>query len=146
VDVFPNPDCDPATAGDQPEPFTAHDARVTFANDAFPTASDSLAVSIQQVSVSYTLSNCPAGAACPPLPGFTQAVSLIVPPGSTATGTFPLVPISIKQAFVDQGGSVTAFPAYSANYTFAAETQFFQDTITLNGSVAIILGAFDLCP
>ena len=148
VDVVFNTDCDPLAAGSQPEPFTAHDARVTFANNAFPTASTTttLAITIQRVSVSYTLNNCPAGAACPPLPGFTQETSLLVPAGGTATGTFPLVPLSTKQAFVDQGGSARAFPAYSANYTFTAETPFFQDTITLNGSVAVTLGAFDLCP
>jgi hypothetical protein len=145
VDVVQNLDCNGDGVPNDPEPFTRHDANVTFANDAHPQASSSLDVTIRRVSVSYTLTNCPVGAVCPPLPGFTQEVSLVVPAGSATTGTFPLVPISTKQAFVSQGGSATAFPAYSAHYTFTAQTQFFSDTIEIEGNTGFVLGNFNFC-
>jgi hypothetical protein len=129
------------------EPFGAHNATITFSNAAFPGSSSSQAVTLQQVSVSYSPPNiCPSGAVCPPLPGFTQAVAtLVIPEGSTASGTFPFVPISVKEAYVNQGGDTTRFPSYTANYVFSGQTQPFSDTITIRGSASFTIGNFNLC-
>jgi hypothetical protein len=86
------------------------------------------------------------GAVCPPLPGFTQAVAtLVVPESSTASGAFPFVPLSVKEAYVNQGGDTTQFPSYTANYVFTGQTRPFSDTITIRGSAAFTIGNFDLC-
>jgi hypothetical protein len=103
-------------------------------------------VTLQSVSVSYRLNTCLSGAVCPPLPGFTQSVStLVIPESSTVSGTFPFVPINVKEAYVDQGGDTTRFPSYSADYIFTGQTQFFSETITIQGSASFTLGNFDLC-
>jgi hypothetical protein len=128
------------------EPFGAHNATITFSNTAFPGSSGSQAVTLQSVSVSYRLNTCLSGAVCPPLPGFTQSVStLVIPESSTVSGTFPFVPINVKEAYVDQGGDTTRFPSYSADYIFTGQTQFFSETITIQGSASFTLGNFDLC-
>jgi hypothetical protein len=151
VDVIQTPDCDgDPTTGDA-EPFTRHDAIVTFTNAAFPNflnpdEADSLAVTIERVQITYRVNNCPPLAGCPPLTGFNQAVSLTIPPDSTVAGTFPLVPISTKEEFVALGGSANAFPTYTANYVFTGRTQSFSDTITVQGATNFVMGNFDLCP
>jgi hypothetical protein len=137
-----------ATTG-QPtfESFGAHTADITFSNAAFPGASNSFDVTLQRVSVSYSLNNCPSGAVCPPLPGFTQNVpTLVIPKGGTASLLgFPFVPLSVKTAYVDQGGNTTRFPSYSADYVFTGQTQSFNDTLTIRGSASFTIGNFDLC-
>ena len=146
VDVTFNPDCNGDGILDDPEPFTRHDATVTFANDTFPTAEAGLSVSIRSVTVSYSLIICPQGAICPPLTGFSETVNLSVPEGSTAIGQFAFVPISVKDEFIDQGGTATAFPTYSADYTFVGETDFFEDSITIQRSESFVMGSFNTCP
>jgi hypothetical protein len=137
---------DATTGQPELEPFGAHNATITFSNAAFPGSSRSQAVTLQQVSVSYSLNTCPDGAVCPPLPGFSQSVpTLVIPEGSTASGTFPFVPLSVKDEYVNQGGDTTRFPSYNADYVFTGQTQFFSDTITIRGSAAFTIGNFDLC-
>jgi hypothetical protein len=146
VDVVQDADCDNDPTTGDPEPFTKHDARVTFTNTAFPTAAGSFAVAIERVQITYQVNNCPPLAGCPPLTAFNQAVSLTIPADSTVTGTFPLVPISTKDEFIALGGSANAFPSYTANYVFTGRTQSFSDTITLQGATNFVLGNFNLCP
>jgi hypothetical protein len=145
VDVVQDADCDNDPTTGDPEPFTKHDARVTFTNTAFPTAAGSFAVAIERVQITYQVNNCPPLAGCPPLPEINQAVSLVIPEDSTVTGTFPLVPISTKDEFLALGGSANAFPSYTANYIFTARTQSFNDTITVRGATNFIIGNFNLC-
>jgi hypothetical protein len=128
------------------EPFTDHSATVSFSNELSPGASGGLGITITSVRILYVLNDCPAGAVCPPLQEFSQGVALVVPDGGTATGTFPLVPLRVKQAYIDQGGDTDAFPSYNAQYTFTAETQRFSDTITADSSVEFTVGNFNLCP
>jgi hypothetical protein len=128
------------------EPFGAHNVTVTFSNVAFPGSSSSLAVTLQRVTVSYSLNTCPSGAVCPPLPGFTQDVpTLVIPESGTASGTYPFVPINVKTAYVDQGGDTSRFPSYTADYVYTGQTQFFSETVTIRGSVSFTMGNFDLC-
>jgi hypothetical protein len=138
--------CNPATTP-TPEPFGAHTADITFSNAQHPNASNSFDVTLQRVSVSYSLNNCPIGAVCPPLPGFTQSVpTLVIPKGGTASLVdFPFVPLSVKTAYVNQGGDTTRFPSYSANYVFTGQTQFFNDTLTIEGNAAFTIGNSNLC-
>lgn len=137
---------DATTGAVEAEPFTDHNAAVTFSNDLFPGASSGLGVTITDVRIVYTLNDCPVGAVCPPLPEFSQGIGLVVPTGETATATLPLVPLRVKRAYVDQGGSTTAFPSYDAQYIFTAQTQGFSDSITADSRVAFTVGNFDLCP
>jgi hypothetical protein len=155
VDVIQDPDCDNNPTTSDLELFTKHDALVTFTNAAFPNfidpddESESLAVTIERVRITYQVNNCPplAGlAGCPPLPELNQAVSLDIPADSTVTGTFPLVPISTKDEFVALGGSADAFPSYTANYVFTARTQAFSDTFTVKGATNFVMGNFNVCP
>ena len=145
VDVIFNPDCNGDGIRDDPEPFTRHDATVTFSNEAFPTADEGLPITVQRFTVSYSLVICPQDAICPPLSGFSETVSLSVPEGATVSGQFALVPISVKDEFIDQGGTASAFPTYSANYTFVGETDFFEDAVTLQSSVSFVMGNFNNC-
>lgn len=146
VDVTFNQDCNGDGTRDDPEPFTRHDATVTFSNQTFPTAEEpGLSVTIRSVTVSYSLLTCPAGAVCPPLTGFTENVNFSILIDTTNSGTFSLVPISVKNEFTTQGGSTTAFPTYGATYTFTGTTDFFGDTITIQGSTPIVLGGFNNC-
>jgi hypothetical protein len=145
VDVTFDTDCDGDPETVDPEQFTAHSARITFNNQAHPSATGSFDVSVERVRITYELSNCPPNAVCPPLPDIDQGVSLDIPEDSTVTGTFPLIPISTKDEFIAQGGSDNAFPSYTANYVFTARTQFFSDTITIRGATSVVLGNFNLC-
>ena len=145
VDVIQTPDCDGDPTTFDAEPFTKHDAIITFANDPFPTADDALPVTIQSFTVTYSLAHCPTGAVCPPLTGFTETVSLIIDVGGSTSGTFSFVPLSIKFEFVNSGGTTNAFPIYIANYTFTAETNAFEDSFTIPGSASFVLGNFNLC-
>jgi hypothetical protein len=150
VDVIQVPDCDNDPTTNDPEPFTKHDALVTFTNAAFPNflnpdEADSLDVTIERVQITYRVNNCPPLAGCPPLTALNQAVSLTIPADSTVTGTFPLVPLSTKDEFLALGGSANAFPSYTASYVFTARTQSFSDTITIRGATNFVMGNFDLC-
>jgi hypothetical protein len=146
VDVVFNPDCDSDPTTDDPEPFTAHDAVFTFSNQAHPSASGSLDVTLQHVRITYNPTNCPVAAICPPLSEISQDVSLVIPEDTTGvTETFPLVPLSTKNEFIALGGSANAFPSYTATYIFTARTLSFSDTFTIEGSVNFVLGNFNLC-
>lgn len=146
VDVVQTPDCDGDPTTLDAEPFTKHDANITFSNQPFPTADDALPVTIRGFTVTYSLAICPTGAVCPPLTGFSESVALAIPVGGTTGGQFSMVPISVKFEFVNNGGTANAFPTYIANYTFTAETDFFEDSFTIPGSVSFVLGNFNLCP
>jgi hypothetical protein len=145
IDVVQNANCDGDVTTNDPEPFTANNALITFSNQGHPNASGSFDVTVEHVRITYEVNNCPSTATCPPLTGLSQGVSLEIPEDGTAEGTFPLIPLSTKNEFTDLGGSAFAFPSYTANYVFTARTQFFSDTITIRGSVNVILGAFNLC-
>jgi hypothetical protein len=128
------------------EPFTDHNATITFSNSSFPGASETgLSVTLRSVSISYSLNDCPDGAVCPPLSAFTQDVTLTIPAGGSASGTFPFVPLRVKEEFVALGGDVTAYPSYNANYVFIGQTDLFNDTVTIRGSAEFTIGNFDLC-
>jgi hypothetical protein len=131
-----------------PEPFTDHNAVVTFANapfPAFPEGTDSLPVTIKNYRVSYTLNGPCPGTACPPLPPLSAEVTISVPANQTVSATFPLVPIQSKRDYEADGGDPTAFPSYTANYVFTAQTDFFQDTFTIAADVPFTIGDFDNC-
>ncbi len=146
VDVVFTADCDGDPATVDPEPFTRHDATITFSNDTFPTATGSLSVTLRRMTVTYSLVSCPTGAVCPPLTGFTENLSFSIPEDSSTSDTFSFVPIQVKNEFVNEGGSANAFPVYQANYAFTAETNFFEDSFTVAGSASFVLGNFDSCP
>jgi hypothetical protein len=145
VDAFQNPDCDndPLTA--DPENFTDHEVEMTFANSTFPGASDSQAVALRSVTITYSINNCPVGATCPPLSQISQGISLTINPDSTANGTFPLVLLQTKAEYQRLGGSQGPPPSYNAHYTFTAQTQNFADTFTVEADVGFTIGNFDLC-
>ncbi len=143
------------------EPFGDHNAEVTFSNSPFPAvdgtsqanAEGSQRILITGYSVTYTLNNCPAAAAaCPALTGFSvRGTTLIVPANGSASGTFTFVPLAVKEEYVAEGGEISGtgsgapFPSYSVNYVFSAQTEFFQDGLTVQGSAEFSIGSFNLC-
>jgi hypothetical protein len=135
------------------EPFAAHRADVTFNNTPFPEfvglideeEQDTLPVTILGFEVTYKLDFCPTGAVCPPLTGFSRAMTLEVPAQGEATLTVDFVPLNVKAEFVSQGGSALAFPGYTAEYTFAGKTNFFEDSFKVTASVPFVIGNFDNC-
>jgi hypothetical protein len=134
------------------EPFGDHNALVTLANTAFPTAtgptSRPLDIGIIGYSVTYTLNQCPAAArGCPPLTGFTTGESIAIPAGQTVTVTLPFVPLSVKNQYVQAGGELgTAAPSYTTTYTFTAQTTGLIDTFTVQGSAQFTITDFNNCP
>ena len=132
------------------EPFTDHQANITFTNTRFPTASGSFDIRILSYTVSYTLNQCPERAiGCPPLPGFSVADStLLDPAGSSVTATFPFVPLRVKDEYRAAGGELfsTFLPSYTATYIFTAQTTRFNDTFTVRGGAEFTIGAFNNCP
>ena len=145
VDAFQNPDCNGDQVFDDPEPFTDHNADFTFANSTFPGATDSQAVSLRSVTITYSINNCPVGATCPPLSEVSQGVALAIPKDSQASATFPLVLLQTKAEYVRLGGSQGPPPSYNAHYTFTAQTENFADTFTVEANVGFTIGNFDLC-
>jgi hypothetical protein len=128
--------------------LTDHNADVTFSNTQFPTATGSFDIRVIGYRVSYVLNDCPRAArGCPPLPGFTvQSETILVTAGSTVTRTLPLVPLRVKQAYVNAGGELgIAAPSYSAFYTFTAQTTRFNDTFTVEGNTEFTITDFDTC-
>ena len=62
---------DATTGAPEFEPFTDHNAAISFSNDLFPGASGGLGIRITRMQVVYILNDCPPGAICPPLPAKT---------------------------------------------------------------------------
>ena len=153
VDVTRNictPD-DPVTSTDETvlEPFTDHSVIVTISNAPLPgigpTADTS--VTLQDFSISYSLNGCPAAAiGCPPLdtlravPGLT----VTIPPRSSVDITLPFVSLAKKFEYVSRGGSLSAFPSYTATYIIAG-TDAFNNSVSVRGSAQFTIGAFNLC-
>lgn len=143
------------------EPFGNHSADITFANTPFPgvegtsqaNAEGSQRIIITGYSVTYTLNNCPAAAsACPALTGFSvRGTTLTVPANGIATDSFTFVPLAVKEEYVAEGGEISGsgagapFPSYSVNYVISARTEFFDDSITIQGAADFTIGSFNLC-
>lgn len=138
------------------EPFTSHRADVTLTNAPFPefigliddgdeTTDESLAITIQRIDVTYQLEFCPVGAVCPPLTGFSQAVTINVPANGSVTQRIEFVPLNVKLEFLDQGGGAFDFPLYNIEYTFSGRTDFFNDAVEITGNAPFVLGNFDNC-
>ena len=140
------------------EPFTDHQADITFTSTRFPTASGSFDIRILSFTVSYTLNQCPAAArGCPSLTGFTGDETILVPAPSaggtsSVTARFPFVPLRTKAEYVAAGGEIStstasiSFPSYTATYVFTAQTTRFNDTFTVRGSSGFTIGNFNNCP
>jgi hypothetical protein len=136
------------------EPFAAHRVDVTFNNTTFPEfvnlidedEGGTLPVTILGFEVTYRLDFCPPNTICPPLTGFSRALTLEVPAQGEATQTVDFVPLNVKDEFVSQGGGdVGAFPLYAAEYTFVGKTNFFEDSFEVTASVPFVIGNFDNC-
>jgi hypothetical protein len=141
-----------ASGDPTPEPFTDHNADITFANEQFPNASNSYSVTIRHFTVSYSLTNCPAAAAgCPALTSIEGERTIVIPKGGQATATFPFVPLAVKEEYVAAGGEVTGsasggpFPTYTATYIFNATTEPFGTEIEIEGRQDFTIGNFDHC-
>ena len=147
VDAFMEQCLDDEGNPTEPEPFTDHNADITFSNSTFPGADDSFDIRLVRFTVSYRLNDCPAGASgCPALTGFAAGQNLLIPAGSTVTSTFPFVPIRVKDQYALAGGAERPPPSYTIVYTFTAQTTPFNETITVEASAEFSIGNFNLCP
>src|SRR5262249_36790202 len=134
------------------EPFTDHNAMVTISNSPLPgvgpgvgpTANTS--VTLQDFSIRYTLNACPAGATCPVLDTLAMAPgqTVTIPAGGSATITLPFVSLAKKIEYVSKGGSLLAFPSYTATYTITG-TDVFHNSVSVRGSAQFTIGDFDYC-
>jgi len=145
VDAFQAEGCDTDPGTVDPEPFTDHAVEMTFSNSTFPTASESQAVAIRSLTISYSVSSCPVAATCPPLADISQGVTLVIDAEGTASETFPLVLLQTKAEYRRLGGSEGPPASYNAHYTFTAQTENFADTFTVEADVAFTIGNFDVC-
>lgn len=130
------------------ESFTDHQARVTFRNSQFRTASSSFDARIVGYTVVYRLNRCPNNAVgCPPLTGFTvTGNTLLVPRDTEVSTTLPLVPLRVKDEYVSRGGELgVAAPSYTATYTFTAQTIRFNDGFTITASTEFSITNFNNC-
>jgi hypothetical protein len=130
-----------------PEPFTDHNAKVTLSNSPLqgvgPIADTS--VTLGDLSIRYSLNACPAGATCPTLDTLTLAQTVTIPPNSSVTVTLPFVSLAKKFEYVSKGGSLLAFPSYTATYTITG-TDSFHNSVSVRGSAQFTIGNFDSCP
>ena len=132
------------------EPFTDHSATVTISNEPLPGvgpgATATTTVTLQDFSIRYTLNACPAGATCPDLDTLTVAPgsTVTIPPGSSVTITLPFVSLAKKFEYVSKGGSLLAFPSYSATYTITG-TDLFHNSVSVQGSVQFTIRDFNYC-
>ena len=161
VDAVPDL-CSDNTFGE----FTDHNAEITFSNRQFPASTGasgdgaqveidgSFLLTILSYSVTYTLNHCPENAsACPPLTGFSVSPgqTFTIPNNSSATHSFPMVPLRVKEEYVSKGGEVNGtqfgapFPSYTATYHFTGRTDFFSDDIDFSGSTEFTIGDFNSC-
>ena len=133
------------------EPFGDHNARVTLVNKQFPTTTATgraFDIGIIEFSITYSLNSpCPVAAlGCPPLTGLTSGESITIPAGQTVTVTLPFVPISVKNQYVQAGGTLgPAAPSYTATYTFTAQTISLVETFTVQGSAPFTITDFNNC-
>ena len=131
-----------------PESFADHNATVTLSNlplpGVGPTADTS--VTLQDFSVRYSLNACPAGATCPALDTLTVAPgqTVTIPPISSVTVTLPFVSLAKKSEYVSKGGSLLAYPSYTATYTITG-TDSFHNSVSVQGSAQFTIGDFDNC-
>jgi hypothetical protein len=130
------------------EPFTDHNATVTISNTPLPGVgpTGSTSVTLQDFSIRYTLNACPAGATCPALDTLTVAPGLTVtiPPRNSVTITLPFVSLATKFEYASKGGSLLAYPSYSATYTITG-TDAFHNSVSVRGSAQFTIGDFNNC-
>lgn len=147
-DICINDPTDPSD--DEPEPFTDHDAIVTISNSPLPGATDVTTdpiVTLQDYSISYTLNYCPFGATCPlldPLP-VAPGQTTTIGPNSSRGIPYPFAQLSKKFEYVGKGGSIFAFPSYTAHYTITGTTTF-NEKISLQGFAEFTIGDYNNCP
>ena len=143
--------CTPATdtTAAVVEPFTDHSATITITNSRLPGVGPAAptTVTLQDFSISYTLNSCPAtSVGCPPLdtlpavPGQT----VTIPSGTSVSITLPFVSLAKKLEYVNRGGSLNAYPSYTATYILAG-TDTFNNAVSVRGSAQFTIGNFDYC-
>src|SRR5262249_59874933 len=103
-------------------------------------------VTLQNFSIRYTLNSCPSGATCPVLDTLPLAPgqTVTIPARSSVTITLPFVSLAKKFEYVSKGGSLLAFPSYTATYTITG-TDAFHNSVSVRGSAQFTIGDFDYC-
>jgi hypothetical protein len=71
--------------------------------------------------------------------------TVTIPPISSVTVTLPFVSLAKKSEYVSKGGSLLAYPSYTATYTITG-TDSFHNSVSVQGSAQFTIGAFDNCP
>jgi hypothetical protein len=132
------------------EPYADHNATVSITNAPLPGVGPSgiTTVTLQDFSISYTLNSCPTtSVGCPPLSTmrFAPGQTVTIAAGGTVEIVLPFVSLATKSEYVNSGGSLTAFPAYSATYIFSG-TDAFNNAVSVRGSAQFTIGNFNYCP
>jgi len=148
VDVNPQQEICPVTS--LPELYEDHNATVSITNAPLPGVgpSGTTTVTLQDFSISYTLNSCPTtSVGCPPLSTmrFGPGQTITIAAGGTVEIDLPFVSLATKSEYVNSGGSLTAFPAYSATYIFSG-TDAFNNAVSVRGSAQFTIGNFNYCP
>lgn len=154
VDVVQNPNCATGTSTLVVEKFARHSAELVVSNLPIPPLKkeDISDVTIQEVSISYILNNCPlvggvgtTKAICPPLsPVVLLGQAFRVPVDTLVTVTLPFFDLSSKIEYIGMGGSVSDFPRYMAKYRLTG-TDSHKNPISVEGFAEFEIGGFNNC-
>ena len=151
VDVILNPDCDgdgnpPPPGTIDPEPFSDHDALVTFGSFTIgnvPTTTTRIFIVSYTISYAINLGSGPG----PVVPSVTIGTGSIiqVPTNGSVQATVTIFNQTQKAAFAADPAFVGGEPSYFARYTFNGEDEF-GNTVFTQASTQILLANFNNCP
>jgi hypothetical protein len=144
VDAFQNTDCNGDGTTDDPEPFTKHDASVSFSAILLEGATSPPApgfVTLTGYTVDYT-PNPSNPVAAPALSSWSLGLTQGIDVDTSVTLPLEMVPVSTKLEYAVGGSQVPAI--YTATYTIMGTTQFNED-IVLQGVASFNIGEFDTC-
>ena len=147
VDVpFVSPtDCNGDGVFDDPEPFSDHDAVVTFGSFTIgnvPTTTTRIFIVSYTISYAINLGSGPG----PVVPSVTIGTGSIieVPTNGSVQATVTIFNQAQKAAFAADPAFVGGEPSYFARYTFNGEDEF-GNTVFTQASTQILLANFNNC-
>lgn len=146
VDVIQNV-CDPIAVPPVIEPFSDHDALVTFGSFTIgnvPTTTTRIFIVSYTISYGINLGSIPG----PVPPSVTIGTGSIieVPTNGSAQATVTIFNQAQKAGYVVlSGGAPVGEPSYFARYTFNGEDEF-GNTVFTQASTQILLADFNNCP
>ena len=146
IDVDVIPGLCPPVAMPTPEPFSDHDALVTFGSFTIgnvPTTTTRIFIVSYTISYAINLGSAPG----PVVPSVTIGTGSIieVPTNGSVQATVTIFNQAQKAAFAADPAFVGGEPSYFARYIFNGEDEF-GNTVFAQASTQILLANFNNCP